>query len=89
MLADILHTHRHADHKKCPRCVLVPLDFVTRRRGYYRHSGLVFFNFAASRHSVGPSLSLFEAVVRSAAVRTARNSAPHQKGRCYVFVDDE
>jgi len=50
---------------------------------------LFFFNFAASRHSVGPSLSLAEAVVRSAAVRTARNSAPHQKGRCYVFVDDE
>jgi len=44
MLADILHTHRHADRKKCPRCVLVPLDFVTRRRGYYRHSGLVFFS---------------------------------------------
>ena len=47
MLADILHTHRHADRNKCPRCVLVPLDFVTRRRGYYRHSGLVFFQFCS------------------------------------------
>jgi len=46
---------------------------------------LTLVRFIASWHSTWPSLSFAEAVVRFAALWTARNSTPHSKGSCLFF----